>query len=274
MSESHIDEARAVRQQLDDAWARNGTQFDTDIREIEHSNLQTAARWLERLRRLEEWRKQIGGLDSALVGVESTVGSLRWFDRAEALADPLAARLRRTGERLLERRDAFHQSLEIWESALTEKEAELKAFQERHAQVSGPLLVSRARRQPEAEFVEGGSATESELSATIAGLRRRLNHFLGRLYRAAQLLERRAEAYPGLFEVRKNQLLERLRATEKDFFALREAILADALYFEACRKKMRWISDMVKRMKCIEEVYRPPEPFWKRVWNQLTAKVP
>ncbi len=260
-----IDDLLIQVRQLDDQWKTKADSHRKALQELEQSQKGSDERWLERLRRIEGWLVQIRALEERYGFVAATVAGIRWFERARTLAERLTLQFVRRAALLEEGEARHHGDLQQWVERLSVKEAELKVFKEKADSYPGPFLVSRARKQPEALFVNENARYDAEVSLLHQSLRKTVSLYLGRLYRSAKQVEERSKVNPALFEGPRKQIMENLKPTQDQSFALREKVLADALLYESCRRKLRWIKQTVSSIRCIEEVYKAPEPFWKRV---------
>jgi len=226
-------------------------------------------RWMERLGRIEEWRGTLMQLQNRFGGIEGIVSGIQWFDRAQDVGKRMAAHL---GDRIVPYENThtqLHEQLEQWLSALTAKEIDLKDVKQKAEDRTEPLLVSRARKQPELDFLAENLAKDADLGLQLHRLRRTVALSLGRLYRVSHLLERHARVNEGLFEIRRKQITEDLKNSQNQYFGLREKVLADALLYESCRRKLRWLKEAVNALRCIEDVYRAPESAWKKFVNRF-----
>jgi len=244
----------------------------TILQDLEAFGRAGQSRWAERLRRVDEWKETVAGYQAQADHAAALCEGVHWFEAAERLSSVFCERAKRRAGRLEISRGPFHAAILEWESRLNEKEAELKSAPGKSAASQKPLLVSRARKQPEVDFVKEQDLQEPLWESELRGLRRSVNHWLGRIYLIARRIESNAAAHPALFEPAKNQLQADLQEPQKLFFALRERVLDDALHYEACRHRLRSIRQRVQAMRCVEDVYSSPEPFWKRWARALVPK--
>jgi len=118
-----------------------------------------------------------------------------------------------------------------------------------------PILVSRARKKPELEFLEEKQAASALLSAALQDMRTSFQHSLGRIQKGLSTLEQRI-AHTALNHDPLEQSLEASwKSLEDEFLKLREAILADALFYEACRSQLKSVQERVLYLRCLEDVY-------------------
>lgn len=264
-----LDGLLTERQSLDDGRRDIRQSRNAEFRELELKDREGEGRWIERLHRIEEWKNRAAELQSEQVRLEKGVSGTLWFERAQSVASRFSRRLEKQIAHLNDFEKTLRSDLEAWPATLAAKRADLEAFQVRQKAHATPLLVSRGRKKPESDFVQ--EQTQAEVSATTAlqGLRQAINVHLNRLYLTSKTIEARAAESPARLELRRNALQEQLKDVQLSFFALRERVLADVLSMETCRRELRWIRDAVDGMKCIEDVYKAPEPFWRRVTRAL-----
>lgn len=222
-------------------------------------------RWTERLRKIQEWQDVLSRLRTRHGEIGGTLSSIRWFDRAQELGKRLATHLDARIGRLENAHIELHEQFEPWLSALATKETELNDLKKKAENHSAPFLVSRARKQPELDYLADNLSKEADLGSQLQTLRRAAALSLGRLYRASRQLEIRARENEGLFETRRKQIVEDLKDTQSRYFDLREKILGDALLYESCRRKLRGVKETVNDLRCIEDVYKAPESVWKKL---------
>lgn len=231
---------------------------------FEQSDRLSETLWGERLSRIEDWQRTLKRLQDQCAEIDGTVSSMQWFDRAQDLGKRLAANL---GTRIARHENAhtqLHEQLEQWLSALTAKEMELKELKQKAEDHAGPFLVSRGRKQPELDSLVENSIRDADLGSQLQNLRKAVAISLGRLYRASRQIESRARVNEAFFEIRRKQIAEDLKDIQNQYFGLREKVLADALLYESCRRKLRWVKEAVNALRCIEDVYKAPESTWKK----------
>jgi len=259
-----IDDARQERQPLEDSWSESQRTVRAEVAELEESAHRIFARHVEHLRQLQEWKNNLLHLKNEFHPVLEILHAARWFDHADRLADRFCRRLVRAAEVLAERQENVRARLSASEQALGERAASLEEFRKKTGERGRSLLVSRGRKRPESEFVENQAAEHAALGLEFHELRRGLARRLNHMYRAAKLIEHHAKANPAILEIRKAHLIERLRQPQELLFRLRENVLTDALAYEAARRSLRALQETVKNMRCVEDVYGAPPPFWKR----------
>lgn len=270
-AEVQIDELLYARRDIDDARVLLRQRRGAQLQDIESSRPTLEARWAERLRRLDEWKARLAPLREEGARLDALGKTWRWFERAQQAALPFNRRLGDFAERLENRRKSLEDSLKAWELRLEERSGALRAFEEKNSRRSAALLVSRARKRPEEIFVQQETMTAGQMETAFADLRGAASRALGRLYKAYAVLEKRSQESPALFEVRRRHLEQDFKATLALLSSLRERILNDALLLQSNRRTLEWIREHVNRMKCVEEVYRAPQPRWRRWMNRLTA---
>ncbi len=262
---SMIDTLQAERKSLDDAWQRQQIQVTQGWYALERFNEHLCRQWTERLKPLEQSGVRLAGLGERVTAVDRVVLAGLWLGRAGPLAGPLARGLRILGDRLAPMGEELDLRLVMWQETLEAKEKELQLLKEKDESKETPLLVSRARKQPELDFVDAQTAAEKEIGEQVRLARQKLHHAMDRLYKASNALEHHAATHPGLYDAHKNQLLDVLLEPRARLLELRETILSNALVFETCRRKLRWIQTTVRSIRCLEDVYKSPQPLWKKL---------
>jgi hypothetical protein len=267
---STLDRLREEGQPLQERWFDFRQLLKGEVGDLEEAANRIFSRHVDHLRRLESWKNEILQSRGQLEPIEKGEEAAAWLMRTEAIAPSFSERLLRAAEHAGHRQKKVHERVGALDAALEERTAELQLFRQKVMKQKRPFLVSRGRKNPELAFVERCVAEQAELSLELQGLRRSVAHGLKRLYRAAHLIEQNVKVNPGRFELRRNGLLKQLRPAQEYLFELREKVLSEALTYEATRKKLRWINDVVKTMRCVEDVYRAPVPFWKQLFHSET----
>jgi len=266
-----LDHLANDRRVLDVRWSARQQERSTVVQRQESEVDKISDRWTERLKRVDEWKGQIQRAEEECLRAESTVRAVGFFDRAQSLSTLLGQRLLSRASQLAERQREIHNELEDWLILLEEKETNLQAFKQKERSTPRPFLVSRARKQPEQDFVIQQNSAEHSFSLKIQALRQDVNHSLGRIYKAGHQLEVHAQTNETLFAGYQRQAQHELKEPQNQLFALRDEVLSDALLYEACRKKLRWIQDAVRSIRCLEDIYKAPEPFWKKFLRLSTS---
>jgi len=250
--------------ELDGRWEEIRNRRQERWETFEQKDLISASTWAERLHRIEEWRGALNGLRDRGGEISGSLAGLDWFDRAQELGKRLAAHLDARSARLEQAHTQLHEQLEQWLPILTTKEIELKSLKKKAEEHSRPFLVSRGRKQPELDYLTDNLSKEANLGVQLQSLRKAVALSLGRLYNVSLQLENHARVNEDLFEIRRKQIVEDLKETQNQYFGLREKVLADALLYESCRRKLRWVKQAVNDIRCIEDVYKAPESIWKK----------
>lgn len=238
-----------------------------DLRELENTVELTDLRWNERLLRIVEWQNSAASLQQQQAQQQRIVQAIVWFQKADVHKDAFIRRLSHRAALWQDQQKQFHQELKEWSGTLSQKQEDLQEFKQKGADKVERLLVSRARKKPELDFVKAHSAKSDLLAYALQQLRRSINHSLGRIQSAYAALEIRANENQVFFEIHKDEIQAALKPCEKTFLEHREAILSDALLYESCKRQLRWIQETVNGLRCIEDFYHPPEPFWKKFFR-------
>jgi DNA repair exonuclease SbcCD ATPase subunit len=239
-----------------------------DLRSFEQTIEATQNRWNERLRRLDEWQGTLDSLGTQRKNLEGIMQSIHWFRKA--LERHQGSFLRRFQQRirsLQSQAQPLHQALNRWSAALQEHLALLTGhFDNRPNRET--LLVSRARKRPEVEFLQAQQATAEQLGKELRELRRSLNNALGRLQKARQTVDQRAAFSEVRFEIHKQSIHRALEPLALALQEQRESILSDALAYESCCRHLLKLQEMVQSLRCIEDVYPPTMPRWKAFFKR------
>jgi hypothetical protein len=265
-----LDALREESRPLQEQWFDFRQLLKQEVENLDEASNRIFSRHVDHLRRLETWKNEILLLHGKFEPIQKGEQATAWFARIEVFARPFSEALLVSAERAGKRYAQAHERLVVLDRELDDRTAELQLFRQRVMKQKRPFLVSRGRKNPEVAFVEKGAAEQAALSLELQALRRSVAHGLKRIYRAAHLVEKNVKVNPGRFELHRNALLKQLRPAQEYLFQLREKVLTDALTYEASRKKLNWIHDVVKSMRCIEDVYRAPVPFWKQLFHSET----
>ena len=241
--------------------------FRRDARRLEQLSQDAQARWDERLHRIEEWGNSVVDIRDHEGQLHGIVASMLWLEKAAGHQDAFLRRLNQRADRLLQGQKALHEKLDAWFTLLQEREQILQELKHREANSKEPLYVSRARKQPEIDFVNEQRAVNETLGKDMQQLRSTLTTTLGRLQKAYSNLEERTSKYQLLYEVRKQEMVTGLKSVEPVLLDRRYQILSDALVYEACRSSLRRIHDIVRGLRCIEDLSQTPRTGWKKLFR-------
>src|SRR5262249_54036176 len=117
------------------------------------------------------------------------------------------------------------------------------------------------------DFLLQHRTSGESLGRDLQKLRRSLNHSIGRIQKARTALEQRSAAdQVGLREVRREVEIA-LNALDKSFSQRRNDILSDALTFEGGKRSLRQMEDIVRSIRCIEDMVPSLKSAWSRLLN-------
>jgi hypothetical protein len=233
-----------------------------DLRQLEESYLETRARWEERLQRVQEWKNTVRTLSEEDVRLRQLIQSSFWLQKARRYQDAFIRRLEHRADLLQADHQGLQPKLDAWLDLLQTQEASLNDVKQKAEQAKQPFYVSRARKQPEEDFVWAQNSTQESLGLELRALRRSLNEARGRLQKAFQAIERQTPGVDVLFEMHMQELLGALKGAQKQLDQRRDEILSDALTYEACRNLLRRLQDVVKGLRCIEDIPKRRKRGW------------
>jgi hypothetical protein len=235
-----------------------------DVRRLEESVLEAQTRWDERLHRIEVWGKAVADLQQEEARLQRLIRSTLWLQKARRHQETFARRLEHRADRLHAEQQVLHEKLEAWLALLQEREGTLQELIDKQEKSVRPLYVSRARKQPEVDFVNAQQAASGSLGKDLHHLRRSLAHVLGRLQKAFSTVEIQASGSELLYEMHKQEIVTTLKDAEKILQERREQILSDALVYEACRNLLRRLHETAHGLRCIEDI-----PQTKHGWRKF-----
>ncbi len=225
-----------------------------DLRHLEESLQDARTRWDERLHRIEEWKRNVDGLQQEEECLRQLIQSSLWLQKARQHQDAFTRHLEHRASLLDGDQQALHDKLAVWQTALQNRIETLQELNEKNQNAVRPFYVSRARKQPEAEFVGVQQTVGETLGRELQGLRRSLSIAWGRLQKAVQAVDRQASGAEILYEVHKQELVGALKSSQKILEQRRDAILSDALLYEGCRNRLHRLQDIVNGLRCIEDI--------------------
>lgn len=266
-----LDGLLAHRQQLDDTrrQLRQDRLIETNVLETE--DRVGEARWVERLRRIEEWKTQVSGLQEEARQQAFLIKGFIGFSKAQRIAPRLARRFEQQAERLFGFEESLQTQLSDWGPVLAERQTDLTAYKERERHHGPPFYVSRGRKRPELDFLKEQAGLETELLSTLQGLRRLVNQTLDRLHDTSKGFETLAQRHPTLFETSFQLLREQLKTMQERYSVLRDKLLSDGLMFESHRRSLQWIRKTIEGMKVLEDAYRRQPPWYEKLWKRATT---
>ena len=228
-----------------------------DLRDLEQIFQESQSRWDERLNRIMGWKRATHDLQSEEARLQSLINASVWLQKARAHQDTFLRHYERRAERLGEQQQALHHALEAWQAALEERAASLDGLAQKQEKSEQPLYVSRARKQPEIDFVREQEVIDEALTQGVQQMRRSLRTALDRLSKAFSAVDRRASGAEIFYEVHKQEILSGLKSSQQTLEKHRESILSDALIYQACRHRLRRLRAIVSGLRCVEDIPRP-----------------
>jgi hypothetical protein len=163
--------------------------------------------------------------------------------------------------------ESFALELRVWQTTLEAKRKEMYALEERQSRKSRPILVSRARKQPQLDFLDTQSQAAMTLGGSLTEIRRRLAVGLARIREAENALERRTTSSDALFEIPKRQILQDFQAPHELWATLHARALDHTRRYESARNTFKQLIEKIAAIPCIEDVYRRPLPWWRKLRN-------
>jgi hypothetical protein len=225
-----------------------------DLRRLEDTQTESYARWDERLNRVEEWKQKTAQLKEEDERLRRLVQGSAWLEKARRHQDAFSHRIEHRAVLLQADQQALHTQLDAWLMLLQTQETTLQELRQKAEQSEHPFYVSRARKEPEVDFVAAQPATRDSLGQELLTLRRSLNILNSRVHRALQTIEQRTSGVEILYEVHKQELQSELKRLEKLLATRREEILSDALIYESCRHLLRRLEETAYGLQCIEDI--------------------
>jgi hypothetical protein len=228
-----------------------------DLRQVEQIAQQAEVRWEERLNRIEEWGKSTAELGEQSTHLQRLIHAMVWLKKARSKhQDSFTGRMGRRAQALVPRELALREKLQAWEPLLQDRVSLLQELLQK-SEPDKPLYVSRARKQPEIDFLTENQTAGEALGREMVDLRRSLTHLRERLNRAFMAVQNQAEGAAILYEVHKQEILGALKESEKNVLERRDDILSTALLHEGCRYLLRQIQNQVRALQCIEDLPKP-----------------
>jgi hypothetical protein len=258
---------------------KSKTAYLTDLREqtlrhrLEDLTQLTEARkllwasWDERLKRIEEWMRDIAELKRESASLHAWRQSVQGFERLQEFTDRYAQSLERKAKRFGEDLLTLGVDRGSWDNRLRAQESELRGFIDRQAAKETEIMVSKARKQPYLDFIYHEREEEGRLALRLKSMRTSINHTLERITRAQAWVTEQARANPDVFEPRKDAFLQRVHPFQKQFSDIRERTLELALSFEGGRQRLRWIYEQVQRMRVVQEMPTVRTPLIERLFG-------
>jgi chromosome segregation ATPase len=238
-----------------------------DLRQLEDFRRNADTRWEERLDRIEAWRQSVGELQSEHAIIQRLLRSTQWLVKARGKQDTFQHYFTRRADILQVTQQALHEKLAIWEGMLQEKQRVFEELRAKEESANRPLYVSRARKQPEIEFIQEHQSFSEDMGRCIQQLRDSLQRARGRIQKATRIVESQASGSEILYEVNKQEILAMLQNAEKTLQGQREAILSDALTFEGCRHKLKKLHGQIYGLRSLEEYPQPAQKFKITYWK-------
>lgn len=235
---------------------------------------QNDARWAERLRRLSHWKQQLSVLKSQWTAQHETWTVWQWFERAANIASRLGERWKRQAAKMEDQRLQKEAQLATWDSDISGGHERMDGFEARQQLKSLPLLVSRARKRPEEDRLNEQQRTEAQLTEDLKTLKLDIGRLANRISQSHATMQQHAAKSPGFFEALKQNTMIPVRDAQLQLHELREQLMGTALRFENGRKRIRQWSDRLDRMRCLEEAYAKPKPWWAKAlkWSLMKKK--
>jgi hypothetical protein len=238
-----------------------------DVRYLQEFRQDADTRWEERLQRIEEWQRSVGDIQSEHTIIQRLLRSTQWLVKARGKQAAFQYHFNRRAEILHLTQQGLHEKLAAWEVMLQEKHATLEDLRAKEESANRPLYVSRARKQPEIDFVQEHQAFSEEMGRCIQQLRDSLTRARGRVQKAIALVEQQASGREILYEVHKQEILATLKNVEQTLKDRREAILSDALIYEGGRHVLKKINERVSGLRSLEEYPQPAQKFKITYWK-------
>ena len=194
--------------------------------------------------------------------------------RAAAHRDSVSRRLERHAQalarRALRRVRLCTTELEEWSQPLPGDRLDPAAgkLKEKETAKGERVYVSRARKQPETDFILQQREYEEELKERLYRLRQSLNHTVGRLHKMSWTVNQRTQRSSNSVQELRESLQYMLRQLQKLYDERRDEILADALLFEAGRRHLQSAEELVRGMRCVEDA-APAMMMKKSVWAKF-----
>jgi hypothetical protein len=237
-----------------------------DLRQLGELIEDKQRRWDERLERIQGWKQAIARLQTDDNRLQQLIESSAWLQKARRYQRDFIARLERRGGAIAAAQAEQHPRLIAWAEQLAARANDLRERIENREEPARPLYVTRARKQPEIEFLQDQYMQELTMGEELNGRRHQLQRLIGRLHKAAAAIERRASGQEILYEVHKQELLEGLRELHLKLQVVREVLLEDALIFEAGRHWLRQLRRKATGLRLIEELPQR-KPFWRKIFS-------
>ncbi len=233
-----------------------------DLRDLERTFHDMQARWTERLDRIQGWKSAVGSLQQEETRLRKLIGSSVWLEKARSLQDRFFARFIRRAERLDEQQQAFQATLEAWQAVLEERATALEDLAQKQESTLQQIYVSRARKQPEMDFLREQETMDAALGEGLKQMRSSLRMYIDRLTKAFSVVEDQASGAEIFYELHKQEVLSGLKSTSVALEERRQRILADALLYESCRHLLKRLREFIQGLQCIEDIPQP-KPRWK-----------
>jgi hypothetical protein len=234
----------------------------------------------ESLDRLLEQKAKLDRLRRIILDRQAIARSTHWFERIQAVAGPLAQRWSRQAQALIERHARLAEAITAWQAELAEKSSWVAAFRLKQARRRLPLLVSRARKRPIVEFLREKKCKDALFALRLMELRQALARQLEHHQVLQKSLEDHSVPSPSLFEPAEQRIWAGFEASHQTLMALREPVLGESVPYESARLALRRIEEAAAAMRCVEDVYRRPASWWRRIkcaagrWRGKRGKFP
>lgn len=238
-----------------------------DLRYLEDARHDTDNRWEERMERIEQWRRSVGQLQGEYDIIQRLMRSTRWLQKAHSKRSVFLQRFNRRAAILTLTQESLHEKLTVWEGMLQDKIAELNELKAKEDHSHRPLYMSRARKQPEIEFVQEHDKFNEEMGRCITELRASLNRARARVAKAFAAVDAQVLGSEILYEVHKQEIRAALQSVETTLLQHRDAILSDALVYEGCRHILKKINGRVFELRSLEEFPQPASKSWSSYWK-------
>jgi len=225
-----------------------------DIQNLIENFQEARGRWDERLQRIEKWKSSVTQLQETEAHLQGLLGAGVWLEKARQYQDSFVQRLNRGAVRLEAAHQIVRYNIEAWITLLQEREGLLQELTSREKQADASFFVSRARKQPELDFLAEQASVESALGQELAGMRHLLNHLRARVRRAITVIGQRTSGAEIFYEIHKQEMLVELKTLEETLDKRREQILSEALAYEGGRHLLRKLNGLVHNVRCLEDI--------------------
>lgn len=225
-----------------------------DLREMIRNFEETQARWNERLERIQGWKTSVTQLQQEEQHLRGLIGSSVWLEKVRRLQDRFLSRFVQRAERLDEQQQAFQSTLDAWRAVLEERATTLEDLAQKQELSLQQIYVSRARKQPELDFIREQDAMDEALGSGLKLMRSSLRMHMDRLQKAFGVVEQQASGSEIFYELHKQEVLSGLKSTYQALEERRQRILEDALLYESCRHLLKRLKEFIRGLQCLEDI--------------------